>query len=139
MSKASFLNSVYYLFLKYSVFFFILAFIGNRFKNAVTKNADTLSEFIKLSLGYVLYILFYMFFLILFFSLPLYFILKISNKIYFVISITAFFAIEYFVYTYWFSPSDKIIGIYNLIIGMLIFVFFYKKLIIGIFKKNIDQ
>jgi hypothetical protein len=134
MFKASFLNSVYYLFLKYCVFFFILAFIGKRFENAVTNNANTLSEFIKLSLGYVLYILFYMFFLVLFFSIPLYFILKIRNKNYFVFLITAFFSMEYFVYTYWFSPSDKVTGIYNLIIGLLIFVFFFRKLIIQVFK-----
>jgi hypothetical protein len=59
MFKASFLNSICYLLLKYVVFFFILAFIGNRFQNAVINNANTLSEFMKLSLGYVLYILFF--------------------------------------------------------------------------------
>lgn len=128
MFKASFLNSICYLFLKYVVFFFILAFIGNRFQNAVINNANTLSEFMKLSLGYVLYILFYVFFLVLLFSIPLCFILQIKNKTYFMLSMIAFFTIEYVLYTYWFSPSDKITGIYNLIIGMLIFTIFYKRL-----------
>lgn len=128
MFKASFLNSICYLFLKYVVFFFILAFIGNRFQNAVINNANTLSEFMKLSLGYVLYILFYVFFLVLLFSIPLCFILQINSKTYFMLSMIAFFTIEYVLYTYWFSPSDKITGIYNLIIGILIFTIFYKRL-----------
>lgn len=134
MFKVSFFNSVCYLFVKYAVFFFVLAFIGNRFKNAVINNAETTTELMKLSLGYVLYILFYMFFLVLFFSIPLYFILKIENKIYLVLSMIAFFAIEYFVYTYLFSPSDKMIGIYNLIIGVVVFILFYYKSIIQMFK-----
>lgn len=134
MFKVSFFNSVYYLFVKYAVFFFVLAFIGNRFKNAVINNAETTTELMKLSLGYVLYILFYMFFLVLFFSIPLHFIMKIENKIYFVLSMIAFFAIEYFSYTYLFSPSDKMIGIYNLIIGIVVFVLFYYKSIIQLFK-----
>lgn len=128
MFKASFLNSICYLFLKYVVFFFILAFIGNRFQNAVINNANTLSEFMKLSLGYVLYILFYVFFLVLLFSIPLCFILQIKSKTYFMLSMIAFFTIEYVLYTYWFSPSNKITGIYNLIIGILIFTIFYKRL-----------
>ncbi|KKO90768.1 hypothetical protein AAW12_14595 [Sphingobacterium sp. Ag1] len=127
------------MFLKYVVFFFILAFIENRFQNAVINNANTLSEFIKLSLGYVLYILLYVCFLVLFFNIPLCFILQIRNKTYFIVSMLVFFTIEYVLYTYWFSPSNKITGIYNLIIGILIFAFFYKKLIIQMFRNHIDQ
>jgi hypothetical protein len=128
MFKACFLNSICYLFLKYVVFFFILGFIDNRFQNAVINKADTLSEFAKLSLGYVLYILFYVCVLVLFLSIPLCFILQIKNKACFIISMIAFFTIEYVVYTYWFSPSNKITGIHNFIIGMLIFPFFYRRL-----------
>jgi len=134
MFKVSFLNGVFYLFVKYAVFFFILAFIENRFKDIVINNAETTTELIKLSLGYVLYILIYMFFLILFFSIPLYFILKIENKIYFVLSMIAFFVVEYFAYTYLFSPSDKLIGVYNLTIGIIVFVLFFYKSIIQMFK-----
>jgi len=134
MFKISFLNSVFYLFVKYTIFFFILALIGDRFRNAVINNAETSIEMFKLTFGYVLYILVYMFFLILFFSVPLYYILKIENKIYFVLSMIAFFVIEYFTYTYLSSPSDKMIGIYNLIIGIVVFVLFFYKSIIKLFK-----
>jgi hypothetical protein len=134
MFKVSFLNSVCYLFAKYAVFFFVLAFIGNRFKDAVINNAGTSMELMKLTLGYILYVLFYMFFLLLFFSVPLYYVLKIENKIYFVLSMILFFSTEYYVYTYLFSPSDKIIGIYNLIIGIVMFVLFFYKSIIQNYK-----
>lgn len=138
MLKVSFFNCVGYLVVKYIAFFFVLAFIGNRFKNAVIDNAETSTELIKLSLGYVLYILFYIFFLILFFSVPLYFILKIKNKVYFALSIAAFFCAEYFIYTYWFSPSDNTIGVYNLAIGIIVFVLFYYKSIIQLVKGSIE-
>jgi hypothetical protein len=135
MFKVSFFNIVCYLFIKYTLFFFVLAFIGNRFRNAVINNAETSMELMKLSLGYVLYILFYVVFLVLFFSIPLFFILKIEKKIYLVLSMIAFFYFEYFAYTYLFSPSDKMIGIYNLIIGIIVFVLIYYKSIIQILNK----
>ncbi len=139
MLKVSFFNCVGYLVVKYIAFFFVLALIGNRFKNAVIDNAETSTELIKLSLGYVLYILFYMFFLVLFFSVPLYFILKIKNKVYFALSMAAFFCTEYFIYTYWFSPSDNTIGVYNLAIGIIVFVLFYYKSIIQLVKGSIEE
>jgi len=134
MFKVSFLNSVCYLFVKYALFFFVLAFIGNRFNNAVTNNAETSMEMMKLSLVYVLYILVYIFFLVLLSSVPLYFILKIENRINFVLSTISFFVIEYFAYTFLFSPSDKVIGLYNLIIGIVVFILFYYKSIIQLFR-----
>lgn len=139
MFKASFFNCVSYLVVKYIAFFFVLAFIGNRFKNAVIDNAETSTELMKLSLGYVLYILFYMFFLVMLFSVPLYFILKIRNKVYLALSMIAFFFAEYFIYTYWFSPSDNTIGVYNLAIGIVVFVLFYYKSIIQLVKGNIEE
>lgn len=129
MLKISFFNSIYYLLVKYIVFFFILAFIGDRFKNAVINNAETSLEMFKLTLGYALYILFAVFFLMLFFFGPLYYILKIKKGGYFLFLLTTFFAVEFFVYSYFCSPSDRMPGIYNAIIGVfLLIVFFYKQI-----------
>ena len=134
MFKTSFRNSVYYLFVKYVVFFFILAFMGSRFKNAVINNAETPMEFIRLTVVYMIYILLHVFFLVLFFSVPLYYILKIDSKIYFVLSIIAFLGFEYLAYTHLFSPSNNVLGIYNLIIGIAVFILFFRKPIIQIMK-----
>lgn len=129
MFKISFFNGVYYLLIKYIIFSFFLAFIGDRFKNIVINNAETTQEVFKLTLGYVLYILFYIVILILLFCAPLYYILKIKKGIYFLILLIAFYVAEFFIYTQFFSPSDKTLGIYNTIIGILLMgIFFYKSI-----------
>lgn len=134
MNKVSFFNSICYLFVKYAVFFFLLAFINDRFTNAVINNATTSIELIKLTIGYVLYILFYMFFIILLFTGPIYLIFRIRSKVYFILSIISFFCIEYFVYTYLSSPSNKVNGVYNLLIGVVVFVLFFRRQIASILK-----
>ena len=129
MIKLSFLNSIFYLLVKYTVFFFILAFIGDRFKNAVINNAETSIEMIKLTVGYILYILIYEIFLVLLFCVPLYYILKIERWIYFLPLLIVFYCLEFFVYTYFYSPSDKMPGVYNAIIGILLLaIFFYQSI-----------
>jgi hypothetical protein len=131
MFKISFFNTIYYLLVKYIVFFFILAFIGNRFKSAVIDNAETTLELAKLTLGYILYVLFYVGLLILFFCGPLYYILQLKNGLYCVLLLIAFYVIEFFIYWYFFSPSDKLPGIYNTIIGIVFLnLFFYKQITI---------
>lgn len=129
MFKISLGNSFLYLILKYIVFFFILAFIGDRFRNIVIDNAETSSEIFKRTVGYVLYILLFIIPMVLVFVFPLYYILKIKKKLNFVFSVTLFFIVEYFVYVYW--NSQKYFydwnGIYNAIIGIVLLgVFFHK-------------
>jgi len=129
MFKISFFNTIYYLLVKYIVFVFILAFIGNRFKSAVTDHAETTSEFVKLTFGYILYVLFYIAILILFFCGPLYYSLQVKNGLYCLFLLVAFYAMEFFAYWYFFSPSDKLPSVYNTIIGVVfLFLFFYKQI-----------
>lgn len=129
MFKISFFNSVCYLLVKYIVFLFILAFIRDRFKNAVINNAETTLELVKLTLGYVLYILFYVAFLVLFFCAPLYYILQIKRGLYFLALLILFYVVEFYVYSYLFSSSDKSPSIYNTIIGLIFLnLFFYKQI-----------
>ncbi|SMO49494.1 hypothetical protein SAMN06265350_102458 [Solitalea koreensis] len=126
MFKVRFLNSVLFLLIKYSVFFFIVAFMGGRFKTAVMDNASTSWEFFKLTLGYILYVLVYSIFLIALFCAPLYFILKIEKGFLFLLAAIVFYGIEFVVYTHFYSPSDRMLGIYNAIVGVvLLCVFFF--------------
>ncbi|AWA29437.1 hypothetical protein HYN48_04675 [Flavobacterium magnum] len=125
--KINFFRCIKYLFIKYIAFFFVLAFIGNRFRDAVINNANSSMELVKLTIGYVLYILFYIPFLIIIFCIPIYLIFKIKNKFLYIFCLIVFFGAEYEIYTYLFSPSDGSPGIYNLVIGIVIyFIFFYK-------------
>ncbi|OPC62459.1 hypothetical protein DSC47_11265 [Elizabethkingia miricola] len=97
-----------------------MAFIGDRFKNAVINNAETSPEILKLTIGYIVYVILYSLPLIAIFYFPLYHILKIKKGIYFILFIILFFILEYYIYTYFYSPSDKIIGFYNIIIGIFV-------------------
>ncbi|MDV3897437.1 hypothetical protein CMU05_07605 [Elizabethkingia anophelis] len=129
MFKVNLINSFLYLLVKYFIFFFILAFVGDRFKSIVLDNAETTSEIFKLTLNYILYVAIYAIPLILVFSFPLYYILKIRKGLYFVLSITLLFTVEYLIYTYLYAPSNKILGIYNIIVGIILLgIFFYKSI-----------
>lgn len=124
------INSFLYLLVKYILFFFVLAFIKDRFKSRVTDVAETSSEMIKLALNYILFVLVYTIPLIAIFIIPFHFILKIKKGVHFMLSITLLFIIEYCFYTYMFASSNKILGIYNLIIGvLLLWIFFYKSIL----------
>ncbi|AZB33429.1 hypothetical protein EG351_07250 [Chryseobacterium bernardetii] len=83
MFKITLTNSFLYLIIKYIIFFSVLAFIGDRFKNIVLNNAETSTEMFKLTLNYILYVLIYMIPLILVFIFPLYFTLKIKKEYFF--------------------------------------------------------
>jgi hypothetical protein len=129
MFKIKFLNSVLFLLIKYSVFFFIIAFMGDRFKSAVLDKASTPLEVFKLTLGYVFYVLVSSIFLIALLCAPLYLILKIEKGYLFLLAIAAFYGVEFVVYSYFYSPSDLTLGVYNTIIGtVLLFIFFGKSL-----------
>ena len=136
MMKPNFLNCVYYLLAKYIVFFFILALLGDRFKKTVINNAETSQEMIMLSLGYILYILFFVSFLILFFCAPIYFIFRVKKGLYFSFLIVLFYSVEFFVYSYFFSPSDMKLGINNAIIGIFFLGLFFHKHIALIFNPS---
>lgn len=129
MSKINLTNSFLCLLVKYIIFFFVLAFVDNRFKSTVLDNAETSSEIFKLTLGYILTVLFYTIPLILVFGFPLNYILKIKKGLYFIFSVIIFFIAEYCIYTYFYSSSNKINGIYNFIIGVVVLLLFFYRTI----------
>lgn len=129
MFKINLANSFFYVFIKYIIFFFILAFIGNRFNNAVIDTTETSLEVFQLTFKYILTVLLYSIPLILVFGFILYFILKMKRGLYFMLSIVLFFIVEYILYTYFYSPSDKLLGLYNTIIGVIILGLFFHKTI----------
>lgn len=131
MCKNNRLNILKYLFVKYIVFFTVLAFTIDRFKNSVIDNAVTSREMFKLTGQYIMYVLIYTLPLILIFIFPLYHILKVKRAKFFIIYIILLFISEYFIYTYLYASSNKILGIYNLGIGViLLWLFFYKSILI---------
>lgn len=130
MIKINLKNIFISLWVKYIIFFLILSFIDNRFKKIVLDNAETSLQIFKLTLGYILTLLLYTIPLIISFGFPLYYILKIKKKLYFIFSIILFFIIEYLVYTYFYSPSNVSLGLYNMLIGIVVLYVFFRKSIL---------
>lgn len=69
------------------------------------------------------------------FAVPLYFILRIRRSLYIVILILVVFAIEYYLYTYLASELDLMNGIYNEVIGLIIFILLFFNHLKATFKK----
>ena len=136
MFKINLANSFFCVFIKYIIFFFILAFIGNRFNNAVIDKTETSLEMFQLTFKYILTVLLYSIPLILVFGFILYFILKMKRCLYFMLSIVLFFIVEYIFYTYFYSPSDKLLGLYNTVIGVIILGLFFHKTIRSKFTES---
>ena len=64
MFTIKFWNGVLFLFIKYSVFFFILAFLDDRFKHLVLDKVSDTGELLKQTLSYALYVLFHAVFMV---------------------------------------------------------------------------
>jgi len=136
MFKVRFIYCVLFLLIKYLIFFFILAFLDNRFKSIVLENANSNAELVSGLLGYIMYLLFYSSLLVVMFSCPFFLVLKIKRKNYFLFGILCFFIIEYLLYTYLFSPSDFTLGIYNLLVGFILFWLLFRIEIIQKLKND---
>ena len=79
----------------------------------------------------VLYYLFIFLFLpvmnIMFFSVPLYFILKLKNIGYLILLLSAVVVAEYFLYTYFASQANRMNGVYlGILTLLLLYLFFFK-------------
>lgn len=131
MFKINGISVFIYLLLKYIFFFTVLAFVGDRFKHIVLDHATRHAEIFKLSLDYTLYVLIYTIPMILILFFPLQFILTLKSKKWFIFFILLLYIAEYFIYTYLYASSNKSLGVYNSVIGViLLWLFFYKSIII---------
>ena len=123
MFKPSFFNIVFFWLVKYAFFYVALMFKN---QNYAFINIDNIKE--GQDLFYYLWLFLFMPILcMLFFTAPVYLSFKLKNTSSSLLILMAVLVIEYFVYTYLASPSDYWNGIFNAIIGILVFIaFFYK-------------
>ncbi len=137
MYKPTFPIILLCLFVKYIVFFFIIAFVNNRFKTLVIDKSVNGQELFVNTLGYCIYALIFIFFLMLIFSMPIFFAFKVKNIIYFSILLSVILVIEYFIYTYLASQLNPINGVCNVMISLVFLILFFYRQIISIFKASI--
>lgn len=136
MLKPSYRNVIIYLFLKYLVFFLILALANNRFKSLVIDNATSTHGIIINAAYYLLYVFIFMSILTFIFSAPVYYAFKVKNAIYFILIIIGFLVVEYLVYTYLASQTNLMNGVYNGIISLLILIIIFFKNISLMFSQK---
>lgn len=137
MLKPKYSNIILCLLAKYSIFFLILGFKGDRFKKMVLVNSENTLDFFTNFFYYLIYVLIFIIFLILIISAPLYYSLKLKKATSFIFLVILILALEYIIYTYLASQTDYWNGTYNAIIGLLFLGLFFYKHIISMFKETI--
>jgi hypothetical protein len=127
----------FYLFTKYLVFFIILAFLDNRFKNIVLDNSKDIHDVLIGSFAYSVEVLFAMFLFIFLLFIPIYLILKLNTVIYILMSFLIIVIIEYFVYEAGASFIHlDIDGLINAILSIIFFFAFFGKFIFSLKTVN---
>ena len=121
MLKPRFLNIIFYIFVKYVVFYVFMMFKNHIF---------TLIEINELKTGSAVFFYLWTFLFLpvvccVVFSAPIYYTFKLKRTLYFVLSISAILMAEYFLYTYFASESDLKNGIYNGVISILFLLLFF--------------
>ena len=125
------IQTVTFLVTKYYAFFFILAFIGDRFQNSVLSNSHGYSELLQYTLSYFISISWAVLLLVLVLGLPFYFVLRVRNGSILLLCLTILLLVEYGLYTWGASPSDLWNGVYNAIITVVFLFLFFKPVLVN--------
>jgi hypothetical protein len=132
MMKLSFKNIVVYIFLKYLVFYVFMMFRNKNYTLVRINELKTFGDWF-----YYLWIFLFMPVIItILFSAPLYFSFRLKQFYFFALVMGAVFVAEYFLYTYLASQLDLMNGVYNAIIGILLFFLFFYRHIVLIFNRR---
>ena len=135
MFKVNIVKIIVFLIVKYLVFFTLLAFLGDRFKLIVINNSNNTEELLSNSFYYLIYPLLITVLFTFLFSMPFYFSFRVKKVIYFVFLVIAVLLVEYFIYSEIASATDFKNGLYNGLLTLLFFVFFFSKEIVLKFKQ----
>ena len=132
MLKPKLINIVFYFFSKYILFCVFMMFRNNDFTFIQIKALRNGED-------WFFYLWMFLFLPVLcsfLFAVPVYYIFKVESIVYFILLIGLIFTAEYFLYTYFASPSDLMNGVYNGIIGLLLLlIFFYKAISLMVNKR----
>lgn len=122
MIKSNFLNILFYILIKYLVFYIFMMFKNDNYyliNPGIRDGAD---------LFYYLWMfLFFPVLIFILFSIPIYYSFKIIKCSYFVLVNLIVLGIEYCLYTYLASQLDFSNGIYNMIISVILFLILFQE------------
>ena len=124
MMKPTFLNIIFYVFVKYLLFYLFMMIRNDNYyfiNPGIRDNAD---------LFYYLWMfLFFPILISILFLTPIYFSFKLKKLVYFVIVNIVILIIEYLLYTYLASQLNLWNGISSIIISIILFILFFYKAI----------
>ncbi|QBJ88076.1 hypothetical protein DDI74_18305 [Chryseobacterium gleum] len=124
MLKANFLNIIFYILVKYLVFYIFIMFKNDNFY--------LINPGIRDGVDLLYYLWMFLFFPVIgciLFLAPIYYSFKIRKWVYFILINIIILSAEYCLYTYLASQLDLWNGIYNVIISAILFWVFFHKLI----------
>ena len=123
MFKAKIRNIFFFFLIKYLVLYILFMFKNNDYSliqlNRIKNSQDVIYYlWIFLFLPVVNFVLF---------GIPIYYLFKIKNGLYFLLLMSSIFIAEYFIYTYPASSNNLKNGLYNGIISAIVFcAIFYR-------------
>ncbi len=132
MKQSKFISIIFYLFIKYIIFFIFLMIKDNNTKLLRFDSLENTGDWFY----HLWVILFLPVISVIIFSIPLYFAFKTNKVINFLLITVGVLLADYFIYV--FFTSDKHIdlnGVYNMLISTLLLFIFFQKSIILLFKK----
>lgn len=126
--KLTILKTLIYFLAKYIIFYLFLAVKNNDFYFFEVSNMKYFMYWwLLLSLSLFCFLIF---------CIPIFLVLKSKNKSIFITFFLLMLVSEYLIYTYLESQLDLLNGIYNEIIGLLLFIVIFYKQIKIVFAKN---
>jgi hypothetical protein len=123
MLKPTILNIILFWFAKYILFYLFLMLKNGNYTFIKVNQLQTFEDWI-----YYLWLFLFMPVLSgIFLTAPIFFSFKLKYKGTQILILLILFIIEYFGYTYIASPSNYWNGLFNILLGVLIFLFFFYK------------
>jgi len=127
--KQIIIKTALYFFIKYVLFYLILAFRNDDFYFFIPSNmTDFWYWYLLLSLPGLMFLLF---------CGPFIYIFRNSNRLLFILILIGYILIEYVLYTYLASTSSLSNGLYNALISLLVFIVIFGKQTYVKFTKDI--
>ncbi len=130
MLKPNFINIFFYFFLKYIVFYVFMMFRNNDFTLIQINELRGFNDWFF----YLWMFLFLPIVCSIVFGIPLFYIFKAKNAVYFTALVSVLIVAEYLLYTYFASQLDLTNGIYNAVLSVLFLLIFFFKAIAAFFQ-----
>lgn len=130
MFKRTCISILKYLITKYTIFYFLMAFLDHRFKELVLDKSNNSADIFHYAMGYIIFVLVFILILILIFLFPYFIIFRLKNLFIFIVGFCSVLYLEYLVIGYLTSDNHwSRDGFYFVAISIIfLLLFFYDQI-----------